>query len=212
MSGNENELQPECVGDDGTLTGKERSLANLRRWAKGESGNPLGRAPRRTFIAELAAVLAEPVVEGDLSSPTKMHAVAEKLVELCLSGNVKALAVFLPHVDPQRLRNAIRTTGNVNVLNLQTTGDVESDRDNLRGELDDFVLNLPGLLKANGLPALALGPAIRAVGERFGGISAKAGNGLLKSMLDSDTFPTRDGCSLPDPPEPIVEQVEDAEA
>jgi len=72
------------------------------RWRKRDpSPNPSGRAPRKRFIEELATVLAEPLVEGDLSSPTKMHAVASKPLELCLTGNVQALAIFLPHVDPQ---------------------------------------------------------------------------------------------------------------
>src|SRR5215472_7907865 len=37
-----------------TSASKERSLANLRPWAKGRSGNPKGRAPAPIDIAELA--------------------------------------------------------------------------------------------------------------------------------------------------------------
>ena len=206
MAENEENVNRECTGDDGPLTGKARSLANLKKWQPGcPSPNPAGRAPRRRFIEELGALLAEPVDASDLNSKTKMRAVAEKLVELCLAGNVKAMAVFLPHIDPQRLRNAIRTTGNVNILSLGGTGDPESDRGILRAELDQFIIDLPGVLKANGLPASALGPALNAIATRYGCISSKAGGALLRSQLDAGAFPTRAGFELP------VSPVEDAD-
>ena len=194
MPENDNELQP-----------KYPNLVK-HRWKSGQSGNPQGRRPRGTFIGELSGLLSEPVDANDLTSKTKMRALAERILEMAMQGGsvgVKAMGVLLPHCDPLRLKNAIRTSGPVNILNL--TGDVDADRDSLRAELDQFIIDLPGVLKANGLPASALGPALNAIATRYGCISSKAGGALLRSQLDAGAFPTRAGFELP------VSPVEDAD-
>ncbi len=178
MPENDNELQPKYPN------------LEKHKWKKGQTGNPLGRKPRATFIAELSGLLAEPVDPNDLKSKTKMRALCERLFVMAMRGDstgVKAMAVLLPHIDPVRLRNAIRTSGNVNILNV--TGDLETDRESLRAELDQFIIDLPNHLRANGLPASAIGPAMNAIGAKYGGISPAAGNALMDALLRQEVLP-----------------------
>ena len=65
-------------------------------WLHGRSGNPTGRPKGPSLTPYLRAELDKP--DGD-TGRTKGEAVAEKLVELAIGGDVAALRVLLDRVD-----------------------------------------------------------------------------------------------------------------
>jgi len=171
MSETNDNVNHECTDGAGTIQARRLGGCTGKGFMPGVVTNPKGRAPRRRFIEELATVLAEPVIEGDLSSPTKMRALAEKILEMAMQGGsvgVKAMAVLIPCIDPKRLRNSIRAN-NVNVLSVHGA-DGDGDGSDLRAELEEFVASLPGILRANALPSnadgAAPGPIARRVASR----------------------------------------------
>ena len=72
------------------LTGRERSIANLKPFPKGVSGNPSGR-PKNVLSKAIRRKLEE-VEEGQDS--TVAERITEKLVELALSGNIEAIKLL----------------------------------------------------------------------------------------------------------------------
>jgi hypothetical protein len=72
------------------LTGRERSIANLKPFPKGVSGNPSGR-PKNVLSKAIRRKLEE-VEEGQDS--TVAERITEKLVELALGGNIEAIKLL----------------------------------------------------------------------------------------------------------------------
>jgi hypothetical protein len=72
------------------LTGRERSIANLKPFPKGVSGNPSGR-PKNVLSKAIRKKLEE-VEEGQDS--TVAERITEKLVELALGGNIEAIKLL----------------------------------------------------------------------------------------------------------------------
>ena len=77
--------------------GRERSLANLRPFQKGQSGNPAGR-PKNVLTGALRRKLEE-VESGELGTRTNAEALADKLFDLALSGNVEALKICFDRLE-----------------------------------------------------------------------------------------------------------------
>lgn len=74
----------------GSGAGRERSLANLRPWAPGESGNP-GGGSRRQRMQHEARWSGE-------HGPDQTLAVLSKLHALALAGDVQAAKIYLDRV------------------------------------------------------------------------------------------------------------------
>jgi hypothetical protein len=86
------------MSDDMTThAGRERSLANLRPFQKGQSGNPAGR-PKNVLTRALRSKLEE-VESGDPGARTNAQALADKLFDLALSGNVEALKICFDRLE-----------------------------------------------------------------------------------------------------------------
>lgn len=68
----------------------QRSLANLRPWKKGVSGNPGGR-PKTLPITD---VLKEELEKRGKHNVQVARAIARKLIELALAGNMDAIAMI----------------------------------------------------------------------------------------------------------------------
>lgn len=156
------------------------------KWKPGQSGNPSGRKPRRLFMEALSRELDKLHGEAD-SEKTRMERLAEVLVEMCIvDRNVKAMAIILPHIDPQRARTAFKTTGNINILAAGGHAEVSD----VQAALDQFVADeLPKLVA--GMTGQQTGHALTALAHRVGGISARAGSAMLdKLMMDGALFPT----------------------
>lgn len=72
------------------LTGRERSIANLKPFPKGVSGNPSGR-PKNVLSKAIRRKLEE-VEEGQDKSIAER--ITEKLAELALGGNIEAIKLL----------------------------------------------------------------------------------------------------------------------
>lgn len=72
------------------LTGRERSIANLKPFPKGVSGNPSGR-PKNVLSKAIRKKLEE-VEEGQDKSVAER--ITDKLVELALGGNIEAMKLL----------------------------------------------------------------------------------------------------------------------
>jgi len=98
----------------------------LGRWGKGNSGNPNGR-PRRgnTLADELRKVLNRKGPDGKKNNV----AIAEKLVELARSGEVKAIREIFDRVDGRALQPIEHggVGGAKNVLITVVYDDVENN-------------------------------------------------------------------------------------
>ena len=68
--------------------GRRRSLANLKPWPKGVSGNPSGKKPARTLSEAYRAVLSQPLP----NDPSKTYAdkIAEVIAKEAITGNIIA--------------------------------------------------------------------------------------------------------------------------
>jgi len=71
-------------------SGHEKSLANLKPWAKGVSGNPGGR-PRKQPITEAYLEVAARTVPGDSQGRTYAQAAAERQFRAALKGSTSAI-------------------------------------------------------------------------------------------------------------------------
>lgn len=91
--------------------GKKRSLANLKPFPKGVSGNPAGRPRRMTLSEALKAELAA-VAEGT-EDRTIAQDVARKLCQEALAGNVAAIREVFDRTEgraPQALEVNMQVT------------------------------------------------------------------------------------------------------
>jgi hypothetical protein len=77
--------------------GRERSLANLRPFQKGQSGNPAGR-PKNVLTRALRTKLEE-AESGEPGARTNAEVLADKLFDLALSGNVEALKICFDRLE-----------------------------------------------------------------------------------------------------------------
>jgi len=77
--------------------GRERSLANLRPFQKGQSGNPAGR-PKNVLTRALRSKLEE-LESGEPGARTNAEALADRLFDLALSGNVEALKICFDRLE-----------------------------------------------------------------------------------------------------------------
>ena len=71
-------------------SGHEKSLANLKPWAKGVSGNPGGR-PRKQPITEAYLEVAARKAPGDPQGRTYAQAAAERQFRAALKGSTSAI-------------------------------------------------------------------------------------------------------------------------
>lgn len=76
--------------EEKALTGRERSIANLKPFPKGVSGNPSGR-PKNVLSKAIRKKLEE-VEEGQDKSVAER--ITDKLVELALGGNIEAMKLL----------------------------------------------------------------------------------------------------------------------
>jgi hypothetical protein len=74
----------------GRGSGREKSLANLKPWPKGVSGNPGGR-PRKQPITEAYLEVAGRTVPGDSQGRTYAQAAAERQFRAALKGSTSAI-------------------------------------------------------------------------------------------------------------------------
>lgn len=58
------------------------------QWLPGTSGNPQGRRPKKIITESLLLALTEAAADGDR---TKARAIADKLVEKALEGDIQAI-------------------------------------------------------------------------------------------------------------------------
>ena len=69
----------------------EKSLANLRPFKKGQSGNPAGR-PKCTTLSEALRRALEAPADRDRNGRTNAEVLAVKLIDKARKGNVQAFA------------------------------------------------------------------------------------------------------------------------
>lgn len=140
------------------------------KWQPGQSGNPKGR-PRRPLLSdELTDLLEERVNESDLESKSKLRALAEKLLDLALDGNCKAIEILAKVIEPKRPRVGVAIAGDVNVgVNEEL--------------LSDFLAELPQHVRRTGLPQSAIGSLVSKLSERVGPIPEHAGNRMIDAVL-----------------------------
>lgn len=69
------------------------------RWVKGASGNPGGRPKGQSVLAEIERQLE---LESNDGRPQRVHLV-EKLIQMALGGDARALDLILRRVAPERL-------------------------------------------------------------------------------------------------------------
>lgn len=89
--------------------GRERSLANLRPFRKGQSGNPAGR-PKAVLSAALRKKLEEfdPRADG---AQTNAERIAERVVALAVEGNLEAVKICLDRLEGRPRQSVTVTTG-----------------------------------------------------------------------------------------------------
>lgn len=87
---------------DGKKDGKDRRLANLRPFKKGESGNPSGRPKTKDLSDALRRKLAEKM--PDAADKTIADAVADSLVKKAIDGDVQAIREVWNRVEGMPLR------------------------------------------------------------------------------------------------------------
>ena len=97
------------------LTGKARSLANLRPipWKKGQSGNPKGRPKMKNIclthiIKELALEIPGFTIEdGSPNQANNMLLLVQKLYEKTRKGDLKAIEMVLDRTDGKVLSSLL---------------------------------------------------------------------------------------------------------
>ena len=89
-----------------SCTISEKSLANLRPWQPGQSGNPLGRPATRSLIKALRQKLD--VV--DESGKTGAERLSEKLIELAMDGDTAALRECFDRIEGKPIQANVNVT------------------------------------------------------------------------------------------------------
>jgi hypothetical protein len=87
--------------------GKGVRNSETTRWRKGQSGNPGGR-PRTAVFAQACREVLAALAPGDGAGRTYSEAIARKLAEMALAGNVRA-AVELANRAEGRVRQPVET-------------------------------------------------------------------------------------------------------
>ena len=87
------------TNNDGCKDGRARSLANLRSWKPGQSGNPRGRARGSVNLTNAILRVLKQVAAPDKQKRKWAEFFAERLVTLACEGNAAAIREVLARVD-----------------------------------------------------------------------------------------------------------------
>jgi len=109
------------------------SLANLKPWKPGQSGNPAGRPSYRDTFEHQIQRISE---ELDESECTNVEALARKAWELALAGNPVAFVPVLDRVWPKVSRHELeaRISGSVEVTSDREWAELTRALDRLEPE------------------------------------------------------------------------------
>ncbi len=72
---------------------------NLKPFPPGQSGNPAGRPPGRSLSARLREIIEKDANPAKAGGKDIGQVLMQKLVELAIKGNVKAIAMVLERMD-----------------------------------------------------------------------------------------------------------------
>lgn len=81
------------------------------RWKPGQSGNPAGRAKKKTFKELVEDLLDTATVELEGEPINCRYAVAGRLIELLLMGDRAAMIAYLDRVWPKILKHEVDLPG-----------------------------------------------------------------------------------------------------
>lgn len=122
---------------------ESRTKGLSTQWKPGQSGNPSGRPPTKTFTEICNRILDERVDENDVNSITKREQLCRTIITQALAGHKVAIKELLARLDPAPQFN-INVNNNVTMTNeelearlMQLKNDTESLDRNKAGRLID---------------------------------------------------------------------------
>lgn len=126
----------EGSSDKTELTGRARSLANLKRFEKGKSGNPKGK-PKGAFsmVSVLKNLLETPVLDKD-GKPMKINgrtmlykeAVVLGLLNSGVKGNVLANTEIFNRIDGKQGAGILNSDDDLNIDEIKITFNKPKDK------------------------------------------------------------------------------------